>query len=769
MRKFIWLVVFGLMLTMAGKIFAGKIFTARLNYRVMLQDNPTEVQKFAAAELKKFLNEAYSEQIKLNGEPADLTFMIGFPAEAMLAGFTDIPSLKDRFGIFRRGTILLFYGDDRPDLDPVKTYKYRAGTLAAVHYFINRYLKVKFYFPGKAGYALTKNLPLDFKGSFDIPKPTFEVRGTALRNKSFNAEESNIFFRRSLGNIPYWSKYDLYYIYWKNWKKRFAKTHPEYFSLHNGKRISEIYPRHVPCFSNPEVLKQTAADIIGAINRNPEIKTVRVFCDAPISLCSCKLCLAAAERPYCGGDTANGEAVYAYQQKIMKLVHEAHPNIHFLTQTKGASYSKPPKLIKLGDDFTLKILTRRELPVYDPSNDVDLARDWQQTGVKVLLKSYPRYPEFKNYPIIKPHLDQQHFKAFAGIVRGADDSDARRYVPYAFTALGQYLQLKMLFDINIDLDREIADFCAFAYPGAETEMIAFYTEMERLFADGRSVNDDMFMYTYYPGKLKLAMQLLDQASRKVDRKSKYFKPLLAEFRKFYQKAQQVKKNIDIIRDAAPLKTIAIPRIDAKQDFKLLSPDMWHGAKSEKLFPAKSYDKFQPSKIYLGCTEQNLYVGLVATESHSDLLKQRCKVDKQGSIWGDDCFEVMLVPDKNKLVYYQIIVNSLGIYRVLRCQTGKKSLPDNDFKVKSSAKIGKGKWTAVLEIPLAQFNAADFGKTWKFNIFRSRRLSRGKGTDQQASGLRLLGGSYHDLTSYDHITWPKGLIPEKSLWNRLKFW
>lgn len=769
MRKFSCLIVVGLMLTMAGNLFAGKIFTERLNYQIMLQDNPTKVQKFAAAELKKFLKESYSKPLELNGSTANLTFMIGFPAEAILAGFIDIPSIKGRFGIFRRGTTLLFYGDDRAGLDPVKTPFYRAGTLSAVAYFINRYMKVNFYFPGNNGYTLSRNRPLSFSGTVDIPQPTFEVRGVRLGNKNFNEKESNIFFRRSLGNIPSWSKFTLYYTYLNKWNKRFAKTHPEYFAMYNGKRINEIYPRHVPCFSNPDALKQAAADIIGAINRKPEIETVRVFCDAPISLCTCKPCLAAVERPFCGGTTQNSEAVYGYQQKIMKLVHEAHPNIHFLTQTKSESYSKPPKLIKLGADFTVKILTRRELPVYDPASDVELARAWKKTGVKVLLKSYPRYPEFKNYPIIKPHLDQRHFEQFAGIVSGADDSDTRRYVPYAFTALGQYLQLKMLFNIKLNIDREIAAFCTFAYPGAEIEMIAFYREMERLFADGKAVNDDMFMYAYYPGKLKIAMQLLEQASKKVDLKSKYFPALFNAFKQFYNKAQQAKKGIDIILDAAPLKTIAIPRLETKQGFKLLAPATWQQARHEQLFPAKLYSKFQKSDIYLGCTEQKLYVGLVANEIHPDVLKQRCKVDRQGAIWSDDCFEVMLVPDKNKLVYYQIIVNSLGVYRVLRCQTGKKSLPDNDFKVKSSAKIAKGKWTAVLEIPLSQFNAADFGKTWKFNIFRSRCLTRAKKIDKQASGLRLLGGSYHDLNSYNHITWPKGLIKEKSLWGRLKFW
>ncbi len=765
--KLIYLLV--VIVAFSSELFAGQLFNERLNYKIIIQDNPTKVQTLAATELAKFLTETYSKAISLNGNKRPLTFMVGFPKEAMLVGFDKVPAMTDNFGIFRNETNFLFYGADRHGLDPRKTYKYKSGTLSAVYYFISHYLHTEFYFPGKKGYTVSKNQPLTFKANRDIPKPTFEVRGIALYSKEYSQDDLNIFFRRSLGNNPYWSKYDYYYVFWQKWQKRFSKTHPEYFSLHDGKRVSEKYPRHVPCFSNQNALRQVAADIIGEINRQPEIETVRVFCDAPISLCNCKKCLAAKERPFCGGDIKNGEAVYGYLKKIMDLVHEAHPRIQFYTQTKALSYSQPPQLVKLGADFTVKLLTVHELSTYDPTADIALAKAWKKQGVKVLLKSYPRYPAFKDYPIIKPHRDQQYYKKFAGLIQGTDDSDLRGYVPYAFVALGQYLQLKMLFNIDIDLDREIAKFCAFAYPGAEKEMIAFYAQMEQLFAKNSSVVDNMFLHTYYPGKLVEPMRLLEQAAKKVDPKSPYFPKLFASFKKFYKQAQQAKAKIDLILAASPLKKLAIPLLKIDNKFKLLEPASWNGALHEKLFAANSYSKFQPSKIYLGCSEDKLYIGLVASEVDAKALKHKYKINGQGSLWRDDCFEVMLVPNNKNGVYYQIITNSLGTYRVLKCKTGSRSVDDKQFKVKSSAKIGKNSWTVVLEVPLAQFKGTNFNQAWKFNIFRSRYLTHPVEGNKQASGLRLLGGSYHDLNSYDYISWPHEVKGSQSFWSKIKFW
>jgi hypothetical protein len=159
---------------------------------------------------------------------------------------------------------------------------------------------------------LSKNLPVLFAEKSDIPSPSFDLRGFSLKSKEFTSEEMKIFFRRSLCCIPAWGHQGLYYIFMYNWKKRFWTTNPEYFMMRDGKRVSEKYPLHIPCLSNPDVIKQTAADIIEKINAKPSIQTVKIFCDAPIYQCQCSRCKASKERKLAGHDEDSGEEMYGF-------------------------------------------------------------------------------------------------------------------------------------------------------------------------------------------------------------------------------------------------------------------------------------------------------------------------------------------------------------------------------------------------------------------------------------------------------------------------
>jgi Domain of unknown function (DUF4838) len=749
-------------------VFAGKVFEERLNYKIITPDNPTKVQSFAASELKKILKKSYARSIVLNGKTDKITFYVGFSGDAILAGFDKIPDMKGKFGIFRKDSNFLFFGEDYKNLDPVNNPHYIAGTLSSVYYFLTKYTGTKFYFPGEKGYALSPENQLLFKGTVDIPKPSFEVRGITSSTKEFTSKELNIFTRSNLCNIPFWSKKDLYYVFMYKWKKRFWKTHPDYFMQRDGKTVSQIYPLHVPCFSNPAVIRQAAADIVSAINRKPSIRVVRMFCDAPVNQCSCPRCSAAPERRYCGKDVKQGEEFYGFQKKVIDLVHEALPDIYFISQTKGRYYSHPPEMVKMGPLFTMEILTYRPAPNREYEKSVKLMKEWKDTGVRTTLKSYTRYGGLKKYPIMNSKFLQKYLRQFAGLAGGTMYSDLSGNIPYAFCARGQLIQTRLLFDVNVDVDSLTADFCSFAYPGAEKEMIAFYDEMERLFSKNKSMNDDPFIWMYYPEKLKKAMSLIDAAAKKVKKDSVWFKPLEKAFRKFYAEAWQKKPQVDILLKAAPLKIIAVPMLKTPVDFKnKIALDMWDGAIKEKFYPAKIYSDFQESKAYIGYDKENLYFGLLAFEKHNKSLKQTCLQNHKGAIWSDDCFEIMLVPSKDNSFYYQIIVNSLGVYRVLLKEKGKEDCEDKTFNIEIKNKIEKDRWVLELKIPLKQFDSYDFNHKWRFNIFRTR-ITTLKNM-KQASGLRIFSGSYHNLEQYHYLTWPKEIKRKKSFLSKIKFW
>jgi hypothetical protein len=319
--------------------------------------------------------------------------------------------------------------------------------------------------------------------------------------------------------------------------------------------------------------------------------------------------------------------VYGIVKKVMDAVHKTYPNIQFLTQTKrgtgSGSYFKAPKLIKLGSQCTVEHLTRRtRLANLDYTEDVALAKQWKKSGVKVVLKSYERYPAAKNYPLIKFHRDQQFFKLFTDSAKGALHSEAHKNTPYSFSALGQYLQLKMLFDINIDLDKEIKNFCKFAYPGAEKEMVLFYQEMERLYSKRTHYGVVLIKDIYTEDKLKTAMQLLNKASKKVKKGSIYFDNLYQDFKNFYKVAQQEGASKNSLAKRMPFKVITLPNVTGK-DIELSAPDTWEGAVKNELKPIVQKDDFQSSSAYLVRSATTLYIGVIAKEQQIKRLKAIC--------------------------------------------------------------------------------------------------------------------------------------------------
>lgn len=755
MLKYATALLFSLFIAQSISL-GGTVFSERLNYKIIVPQNASKVEQFAAQELSKYLEEIYDADIRLNDSSSDITFFIAVSYETIQAGFINIPDLKTNFGVFRKNRSFLFYGYDDIGVEPEKNHKGHAGTLASVYYFLNHYVGVNFLFPGENGHRFSKNSGINFNKEQDIPIPSFKLRSVSMRTKAYSKEEMNLFLRRMLGNVPYWSTHDYNYVFLDNWKKRFWETNPEFFMLRGGKRVSESYPYHIPCLSNPDVIRQTAADIVENLNRNENLKTIKLFCDAPISRCQCERCSQSKERSCAKADESN-EEVYGFQKKVAEIVRQSHPDINFLTQTKGDSYKTPPELITLGDYFTLALLVPRVNPQSDFQKYVELAKEWKKAGTRMILKSYPRYDgkTFANYPLMTPCFTVNYFRMFKDSVEGADNSELLENIPYCFSALGQYVQLKALFDISLSAEKLVDEFCSLAYRGAEAEMAEFYIEMDKLFMKRNSSTGDPLLDAYYPDNLNRPMALLKIAATKIAPScSPHFDDLYQNFTEFYNHCQEQKEEIDNVRDHA-LVQVKLPYLEKGSELNG-DPESWTGALKVPFMPLKKDADFQMSNLYILCSEKDLNIGLVANEKDIKNLKTDCEITGEGAIWDDDCFEIMFNPDSTANSYYQIIVNSHGVYRIFKHETGIKTQTLGDLKPTINAALDSDKWLVTMRIPLEQFPQGLFKETWRFNAFRTRVLKDRMDKDFQCSGIILLSRSYHVLLQYAQLIWPESV-------------
>ena len=203
----------------SAAIFGDTVSEQRLNYRIVLPDNASKVQKTAAEELKSYLAKIYTEPIRFNGKtPAALTFLIGFPAEAIRAGFTTLPALSDypgEFGVFTRNDHVLFSGVDDGNIDPW-AISGRTGTLLSIYYFLEKYAGATFFAPGPKGEKLSLNSPLSMPPE-DLPKPAYEVRGFVVHNNTLPRTELVRFYKQRLCSVPLWAAPNLNYMTLNRW------------------------------------------------------------------------------------------------------------------------------------------------------------------------------------------------------------------------------------------------------------------------------------------------------------------------------------------------------------------------------------------------------------------------------------------------------------------------------------------------------------------------------------------------------------------------
>jgi hypothetical protein len=747
---------------------AGQVTVKRLNYTIVLPDNPSEACKLAGTELGYFLEKIYAKPILFSGDTEPVTFYVGVSGEAILKGFSDLPDMRGKFGVFRKDRSILCYGWDDDGVAPEKQNWGEAGTLLAVYYFLGKYADVEFYLPGENGFSIQKERLIEMEQAADIASPSFDVRGIAVNPGEYSAADMMLFFRRSLCSIPKWARIDRMYSF--DWKQRFWESRPDFFTIRNGKRVWEYSPiLQGLCLSNPDLARQAAADIVEDLNKNPQIKTVKLFDDKPLNQCQCERCAESAERTYARVDTESCEEFYGFQKRVADIVHQSHPGVFFLTQAKNQSYFKPPRLVQLDDSFAVSIVTRQHTTrMVDQEFAIEVAKMWRNAGIKTTFFGYPRWSDVgtRQMPIITPQFLAEYLRAFYGLSHGTQISELRSS-PYSFSAINQFLQAKLLFDIRADLNALIHEFCAFAYPGAETEMAEFYETMEALYVQREDFKRDAFVDIYQPENLENPMRLLNAAKEKVAPGASFFAKLHADFAVFYQRsleaqgtAAKVREELEREREKMALRAKASPPPPLTLAKGVVSfdaaPDTWPGAVRHELLSLSAKMEGQKTNVYLARDGDFLYLGLVAAENKPEAVVANCQQDYSMALFHDDGLEFLLLPPDSSS-YYQIGINSAGHHTVLNRNISpagasqRKFAPDRTFQMESKGeKLAEG-WVAKAKIPLAQFAPADLKKPWRFNVYRSR-FAGGK---WEPSGVMLLSNKFHQ----DFEFFPQLIFPE----------
>ncbi|MBO5722750.1 MAG: hypothetical protein J6S19_06510 [Lentisphaeria bacterium] len=166
------------------------------NVELVVAPQASKVTLFAATELKQFLDEALKSDAKIVRTPTagKKHFFIG-KEFAKQAGVDEKKLFRDAFYIVNRADGIYIGGIDDGKADPEKQVHrtiwaqyYERGTLFGVYDWLERFVGVRFYFPGKLGTIVPAASEINVPQADIFDFPDYDVRRYSMYQGSWMDE-----------------------------------------------------------------------------------------------------------------------------------------------------------------------------------------------------------------------------------------------------------------------------------------------------------------------------------------------------------------------------------------------------------------------------------------------------------------------------------------------------------------------------------------------------------------------------------------------------
>ena len=517
-------------------------------YTIVTPDNPPQLERLAASDLKHFLKQvtgADFKVVKKSEAPAANRIFIGMAGQAAkLAGEN---KLAEQDAVIQCvGNDIYLYG------------KGKQGNLYAAYEFIENYLGCRFLDAHGFTYSPEK-ATLTVPAKTHIARYAFPVR--SLMTYIYpDIESATLFFMRNRQNFDMAGQYNKNGNVYKTvlpahampmllppfkYEKRLVKhlhppvwlrdkayfeSNPEYFSMdEKGKRVPD---RHL-CFTNPDLQKELTKNILRLYDdlKKQPANAGRVLLlnvssyDKAYNLCLCKNCKA-VQKQY----KSAGAPLILYLIDLAKK----HPEIQFFTDAYQRSLTQIPPALneKLPDNLIINIapINAHFSHSWAATSLNRLTRDdivnWSKLTKRILLWYYPnpyiRDGRFMADPAVAMERIARdiRFLRDCGIEGTFFEHDAGGLCEHTnFTALQSYVMLKLFQNPDLDHNKLAKEFITLYYGKAAPAVQQYYNELDlshrKFTASGKTWNHSYSNHYLTIEQMKAWNKLLEKAQKNV--------------------------------------------------------------------------------------------------------------------------------------------------------------------------------------------------------------------------------------------------------------
>jgi len=473
---------------------------------IVMSKTPTEAEMFAVMELQYYIRIASGVLLPLKTDdqkPGGNIIAVGqnrYNKNSKL-GFKELA--PEGFRIKRSGRILSLVGADD------------AGTAFAVYEFLEKYLGIRWLWPGELGEVIPKNKTIA-AGAVDLTQePDFIWRdrgpGGALWGAATGPTEMHErelllgVTREHQKQVELWEKRNK----WGGLKiygghclgeifppEKYGKTHPEYFALIKGEREIpgpdyDYKHRGQICTTNPDVVKVAVEWARDFFDKNPEYDGIHMTLNDGVGFCECANCMALdtgelINRPGIDAEEMKKQPgkyriitdrAFTFMNQVAEELQKTHPGKYVMCMAYSR-YTNPPKNIKphkyVIPQYCLWSAYAHANPEEKAKHE-EIAAGWAAMSDKMGIYEYFINGSWPGLHRLAPYRFAESIKWLYG--RGITLYQTQSGDEFAINGLNYYVAGKLLWDTSLDEQQILDDFYATGFGSAADAIKRFHNRL----------------------------------------------------------------------------------------------------------------------------------------------------------------------------------------------------------------------------------------------------------------------------------------------------
>ena len=481
---------------------------------------PAKVVSFAAKELQTFLSQTLGAEVPVVGEASNGKSHIFLGAAATGLKVGDFA--RDAFRLAVDGKDVRIAGRDDPKANPERALDnniwsnmYERATVFGVYEFLERFVGVRFYFPGELGTVVQRRPAVEIPAMDVIIAPDWPSRSYSYGADGvwFEGEDRSPKATRRIRHLnAYRLRMQTRYLPFchgqnhRGYVARFSKTHPEYFLLNeDGTRDMRAGVRMGGqlCHTSGiwEEIYQDAksylmgedASVRGIVAPNgkhawwygcQDRKYVDVMPQDGMRRCACPKCQAAYEN-----DAANyaDTLIWGNMAKAAnRLIEEGVPG--YLCQMAYRPYRKVPS-VELPTNILVQVAERGPWAKVSPKgmkkDNAEIAAWRKKLGQRIPIWNYPckyKPTDILDVPCGTPNAWAEYYTTVAPMILGAyAESHSDRFLHNHLT---YYVFSRIAWNNQVDAKAVIDEHYKLMYGPAAGEMKTIFESFEDKWLNG---------------------------------------------------------------------------------------------------------------------------------------------------------------------------------------------------------------------------------------------------------------------------------------------